>query len=104
MLGWQVYQHRVPQAAPDPIDAASLLKQLQTNKATDETYEQLAQLANEAENVNAQQWVGYRYLVGNGVKPDLQQAKQWYQKAAAAGSVSAQTQLKVIDDALANQR
>jgi serine/threonine protein kinase len=104
MLGWQVYQHRVPQPTPDPIDTASLLKQLQTNKATDETYEQLAQLANEAENVNAQQWVGYRYLVGNGVKLDLQRAKQWYQKAAAAGSVSAQTQLKVIDDALANQR
>ena len=66
--------------------------------------ESIDSIINEAENMNAQQWVGYRYLVGNGVKPDLQQAKQWYQKAAAAGSVSAQTQLKVIDDALANQR
>ena len=88
MLGWQVYPHRVPQPAPATIDTAILLKQLQTNKATDETYEQLAQLANEAENVNAQQWVGYRYLVGNGVKPDLPQAKQWYQKAAAQASAS----------------
>jgi serine/threonine protein kinase len=105
LLGFSLWQfYKKPPADPAKINNAALLRQLQANLASDNTYEQLALLAAEPNNVNAQQWLGYRYLVGNGVKVDLNMAKHWYQKAANAGSASAKTQLAEIDKALATKQ
>lgn len=40
-------------------------------------------------NVNAQYKLGSMYEIGEGIEADIEQAKQWYQRAAEAGSVSA---------------
>jgi hypothetical protein len=93
---WMTMLHKA-----DSVEAA-LLAKLRSSEATErvEAYAQLATLAGDASNSNAQQWMGYRYLMGDGVEKDLQLAKTWYKKAKDGGSRSATTQLAEIDKAL----
>lgn len=82
---------------------AELLENLRSKDATarEKAYTELAVLAEDPANSNAQQWMGYRYLMGDGVEKDLKTAKGWYKKAEAAGSSAAVLQLVEIDKALA---
>lgn len=81
---------------------AELLEKLRSKETTvrEKAYTELATLAEDPANSNAQQWMGYRYLMGDGVEKDLQAAKTWYTKARDGGSSVAATQLAEIDKAL----
>jgi hypothetical protein len=56
------------------------------------TLEQLEQMA-ENGDAAAQNSLGLRYVTGEGVKPDEQQAVRWFTKAAEQGNVAAQSKL-----------
>lgn len=83
-----------------PVTEVKLLGQFPVAPDQSITYTQLLELAN-GNNPNAQAWLGYRYLIGDGVGKDLQEAKKWYKKAADAGSAPAQQQLEEINRAIA---
>lgn len=87
--------------SPESSVDAALLENLRSKDAAvrKKAYTELEALAEDPANSNAQQWMGYRYLMGDGVKIDLQVAKTWYRKAEDSSS-TAVTQLVEIDKAL----
>lgn len=52
----------------------------------------------QAGKARSQNFVGYCYDIGRGVKRDLKKARQWYEKAAKQGQIDAIFNLAVVND------
>jgi TPR repeat protein len=83
---------------PDTGFQQSVSSLIETIDAAQEQREREAQEQREREqqNADAMYRLGYSYQWGYGVKRDYQQGRQWYEKAAAAGSTKAMNNLGLL--------
>ena len=95
----RVYDFGVPCSPPkDVIDSLKLQKEflLQQYSQANERRFRIEMQEAEKGSASAQFMLGRRYLYGDGVAEDEQQARRWLEKAAAQGELDAQATLLIL--------
>jgi len=83
----------LPNGTPSPVDELAAAKRYLDAKDYAKALPLLRKVADATRNLEALNQLGDLYYSGRGVSQDYVQARQWYQKAADAGSANAMYQL-----------